>query len=362
VDERASTLEGVVSAAAWHGRRVLVTGHTGFKGAWLAAWLRARGAQVAGLALDPPTEPSLHALIGLDEGGADRVDIRNAAAIAARVHAVEPEVVFHLAAQSLVRAGFADPVGTYAVNVLGTAHLLDALRSCASVRVVVVATSDKVYEPRPGGDAHDEDSPLGGVDPYSASKAAAELVTASYRRGYLAAAGVAVATVRAGNVFGGGDWAADRVVPDVVRALATGRPVALRHPGAVRPWQHVLDPLAGYLRLAERLLADGAGPTALNFGPSPADACNVGDLVDALTDGFGGRPGWRLSGDDRDVPETATLRLDASRARRELEWSPRLPLAEALRWTTEWYLAHAASEDVRALTHRQLTAYEDLPA
>lgn len=359
MDERPGTLEGVVSAAVWRDRRVLVTGHTGFKGAWLAAWLRARGARVAGLALKPPTEPSLHALVGADEGGDDCVDLRDAAATAARLRAVEPEVVFHLAAQSLVRAAFADPVGTYAINVLGTAHLLEALRGCPSVRAVVVATSDKVYEPRPDGRAHSEDSPLGGVEPYSASKAAVELVTASYRRSYLAPAGVAVATARAGNVLGGGDWAADRVVPDVVRALAAGRPVVLRHPEAIRPWQHVLDPLAGYLLLAERLLAGGDAPAALNFGPAPDGACTVGSLVDRLTDGFGGRPGWRLEGDERAVPETKALRLDASRATAELGWSPRLPLDEGLRWTVEWYRAHGAGEDVRELTRQQLAAYEE---
>jgi CDP-glucose 4,6-dehydratase len=359
VDGRPGALEGVVSGAVWRNRRVLVTGHTGFKGAWLSAWLRARGAHVAGLALDPPTDPSLHALVGADERGRDRVDLRDRAATLARVRAAEPEVVFHLAAQSLVRAAFADPVDTYAVNVLGTAHLLEALRSSPSVRAVVVATSDKVYEPRADGGAHSESSPLGGVDPYSASKAAAELVTASYRRSYLAVEGVAVATARAGNVIGGGDWAADRVVPDVVRALAGGEPVVLRHPGAVRPWQHVLDPLAGYLLLGERLLAGAELPPALNFGPSPDDACTVGSLVDELSEGFGGRPGWRLEGDERAVPETATLRLDASLAAAELGWAPRLPLAEGLRWTAEWYRAHAAGADMRELTLRQLAAYEE---
>jgi CDP-glucose 4,6-dehydratase len=358
VGERRRSLEGVVIAALWCDRRVLVTGHTGFKGAWLAAWLRAHGAEVAGLALDPPTEPNLHTLIGADEGGDDRVDLRDATATADRVRAVEPEVVFHLAAQSLVRAAFADPLGTYETNVLGTAHLLESLRDCPSVRAVVVATSDKVYEPRPDGSAHREDSPLGGVDPYSASKAGAELVTASYRRCYLAPAGVAVATVRAGNVIGGGDWAADRLVPDVVRALAIGRPVVLRHPDAVRPWQHVLDPLAGYLRLAERQLAGGDAPVVLNFGPALGDTFTVGSLVDQLTEGFGGRPGWTLDDDDGSVPETTSLLLDASRAAAELAWKPRLPFAEGLRWTVEWYRAHAAGDDVREVTRRQLAAYE----
>jgi CDP-glucose 4,6-dehydratase len=359
VAERPGSLEGLVNFDAWRGRRVLLTGHTGFKGAWLTLLLETKGAAVSGLALEPPSTPSLHALTAVTADGRDRVDVRDGVAVAARVRAVAPEVVFHLAARSLVRPAFADPVGTYEVNVLGTAHVLDAVRTCPGVRAVVVVTSDKVYAPDSGGRAHAEDSPLGGIDPYSSSKAACELVVAAYRRSYLASAGVGVATARAGNVIGGGDWARDRLVPDVLRALERSEPVALRHPGAVRPWQHVLDPLSGYLLLAERLLAaPEEAPAALNFGPDADGSCSVAALVERLGAGFGGEPGWRPDADGSAVPETAELRLDASRARSTIGWSPRLDLDEAVRWTVEWHRAQARGEDVRALTLDQIAAYE----
>ncbi|MDQ2984991.1 MAG: CDP-glucose 4,6-dehydratase [Actinomycetota bacterium] len=349
-----------MNADAWRGRRVLVTGHTGFKGAWLTFLLEAAGAHVSGLALEPPSSPSLHALAGSEGDGLDRVDIRDGAAVAARVSAVEPEVIFHLAAQSLVRSAFADPAGTYAVNVLGTANVLDAARKSASIRAAVVVTSDKVYEPHADGRPHGEDSPLGGVDPYSSSKAACELVASAYRRTYFAPAGVGVATARAGNVIGGGDWATDRVVPDVVRALGRSEPVRLRHPDAVRPWQHVLDPLHGYMLLAESLLAAPAdAPAALNFGPDPAEACSVAELVERLTAGFGGQPGWSADPEATTAPETAALRIDASRAQETLGWSPQLDLEEGLRWTVEWYRAHAAGENPRQLTLGQIATYRE---
>jgi CDP-glucose 4,6-dehydratase len=354
VGERPRSLEGVVNAGAWRGRRVLVTGHTGFKGAWLALWLEELGANVSGLAIEPPTTPSLHALLG---GKVEEVDIRDLDAVEARMRSVEPEVVFHLAARSLVRPAYVDPIGTYQVNVLGTAHVLEAARSVGSARAIVVVTSDKVYVPHPDGHPHAEDAPLGGIEPYSSSKAGAELVAAAYRDSYL---GGAIATARAGNVIGGGDWAVDRVVPDVLRALERSEPVALRHPEAVRPWQHVLDPLRGYLLLAERLLdAVDEAPAALNFGPAPNESCSVAELVERLTAGFGG-PGWRRDEDAQAVPETSELRLDASRARAELGWSPVLGLDEAVRWTVGWHLGHARGEDVRTLSLAQIAAYEEL--
>ena len=350
--ERSGALEGLVNRDAWRGRRVLVTGHTGFKGAWLALWLEALGAEVAGLSLEPPTTPSLHALLG---GEAEPIDIRDLGAVEQRVLATEAEVVFHLAARSLVRAAFADPLGTYEVNVLGTAHLLEAARSLPAPPVVVVVTSDKVYAPSPDGRPHVEDSPLGGVEPYSSSKAGAELVAAAYRGSYLEAG---VATARAGNVIGGGDWAVDRVVPDVLRALDRSEPVVLRHPEAVRPWQHVLDPLHGYLLLAERLLDPSAeAPPALNFGPE--DSCTVAELVDRLSDGFGGRPGWRGDEAAQLVPETAELRLDASRAHADLGWCPLLGLDDAVDWTVDWHRRQRAGEEARQLTLEQIAAYEE---
>lgn len=345
---------------AWRARSVLITGHTGFKGAWLTRWLRLLGATVHGLALEPPTEPNLHALIGDPDGPGDDVDLREEDAVVARVAASAPEVVFHLAARSLVRPSFAEPAGTFAVNVLGTAHLLDAVRACPSVRAVVVVTSDKVYAPHADGRPHTEDDPLGGTDPYSSSKAAQELVAAAYRASYLADAGVAMATARAGNVIGGGDWAVDRVVPDVLRARTAGEPVALRHPDAVRPWQHVLDPLHGYLLLAERLL-DGVGgaPTALNFGPDPTDSRTVAELVDRCTTAFGGAPGWSADGDTPSVPETAALRLDASRAHAALGWSPRLGVDDAVDWTVAWHLAQERGDDPGVSTDHQIAEFEE---
>jgi CDP-glucose 4,6-dehydratase len=360
VDERASALEGLVTQGEWRGRRVLVTGHTGFKGAWLTLWLAKKGANVTGLSLGPPTMPSLHALIGGDDGGEDAVDVRDETAVAARIRAAEPEVVFHLAARSLVRPAFLDPAGTYAVNVLGTVNVLEALRVSPSVRAIVVVTSDKVYAPQAGGLPHKEDSPLGGVDPYSSSKAGCELVTAAYRRSYFDARGVGVATARAGNVIGGGDWAADRIVPDIVRALERSEPVLLRHPDALRPWQHVLDPLRGYMLLADRLLhARAEAPVAVNFGPDPAQSCSVGELVDRVTAGFGGKPGWRLDTAAPSVPETASLRLDASCALATLGWSPRIDLERGIRWTVDWYEAYARGDDMRTVTVAQITGFED---
>jgi CDP-glucose 4,6-dehydratase len=342
-----------VNRDAWRGRRVLVTGHTGFKGAWLTLWLEALGADIAGLSLEPPTTPSLHVLLG---GAVDPLDIRDRAVVEERVRSVEAEVVFHLAARSLVRPAYADPVGTYEVNVCGTANVLQAAREAPSTKGVVVVTSDKVYAPHPDGRPHDEDSPLGGVEPYSSSKAGAELVAAAYRHSDLAGR---LATARAGNVIGGGDWAVDRLVPDVLRALDRSEPVVLRHPEAVRPWQHVLDPLHGYLLLAERLLGSAAdAPVALNFGPDPDESCSVASLVERLSEGFGGRPGWRHDEEAQVVPETAELRLDASRAHAELGWSPALGLDEAVQWTVDWHRGHGEGEDVRALTLGQIAAYE----
>jgi CDP-glucose 4,6-dehydratase len=336
---------------------VLVTGHSGFKGAWLALFLERLGARIDGLSLESPTTPSLHALLGRTN---DPVDLRDRAAVSERVRAAEPEVVFHLAARSLVRPAFADPVGTYEVNVVGTSHLLEAVRALPGARAVVVVTSDKVYAADAGGGPHTEDSPLGGSEPYSSSKAGAELVAAGYRRSYYTPAGIGLATARAGNVIGGGDWAVDRVVPDVLRALERSEPVALRHPDAIRPWQHVLDPLHGYLLLAERLLdSPTEAPAALNFGPDPGESCSVAELVDRLTDGFGGQPGWRRDEDAQEVPETAELRLDASRARAELGWSPALGLEEAVQWTVDWHREHASGADVRDLTLDQIAAYEE---
>jgi CDP-glucose 4,6-dehydratase len=344
-----------VNAAVWQGRRVLVTGHTGFKGAWLKLWLERLGAEVHGLALEPPTTPSLHALVGAQN--AEPIDVRDGERVAARVREVMPEVAFHLAAQALVRPAFTDPVGTYAVNVLGTVNVLEALRHSPSVRAVVVITSDKVYAPDEKGRPHAEAATLGGVEPYSASKAAAELAAAAYRAGYFDRS-VGLATARAGNVIGGGDWAVDRVVPDVVRAIERSEPVVLRHPQALRPWQHVLEPLHGYLLLAERLLDDpGSAPGSLNFGPD--GAAPVAEVVERLSTGFGGRPGWRQDEAAQHVPETRALRLDATLARETVGWRPVLDLSETLDWTVDWYRGYFEGGNARERTLRQIAGYEE---
>jgi CDP-glucose 4,6-dehydratase len=322
----------------WRGRRVLVTGHTGFKGAWLTLWLHALGADVTGFSGPPPTTPSLFELARVGELCDDRRgDVRDAEAVATAADGAE--IVFHLAAQPIVRAALEDPAATFAINVVGTAHVLASAREAA----VVCVTSDKCYAPGEG--PHREGDPLGGADPYSASKAAQEHVAAAYRD----ALGVRVATARAGNVIGGGDWGRDRLLPDLVRARESGDAVTLRHPDAVRPWQHVLDPLAGYLLLAERLSAAPEFGAAWNFGP--ADADTVGQVVDHV------RERWPL--DVRvvapgDTVEAPALRLDASKARERLGWEPRFDLPAALAATVFWHDRVRDGADARAVTLMQI--------
>ena len=339
----------------WPGRRVLVTGHTGFKGAWLCLWLERLGAEVAGFAL-PPAEPgnlwsrlrsSTHSTFG---------DLRDPGAVRETVRAARPQVVLHLAAQALVRESYREPVGTFATNVLGTAHLLEACRELEDLRAVVVVTSDKVYANDGAGRAFEEHDRLGGHDPYSASKACAELVTASYRASFFAE-GPPIATARAGNVIGGGDRSPDRLIPDCVRALEAGEPVRLRYPRAVRPWQHVLDPLAGYLQLAQALSSEPANaPRSVNFGPDPDSFRTAAEVVDAFGAHFGARPGWRAEGTPQPA-EAATLRLSSALARAALGWRPRLDFEAAIAWTAEWHRAIAAGEDADAVTRAQIDRY-----
>ncbi len=352
--------------AFWRGRRVFVTGHTGFKGAWLGLWLRSLGAIVTGYALRPATTPALFDLarVGDDISDIDG-DVRDADHLRAALLEARPEVVMHLAAQALVLPGYTDPVGTYATNVMGTAHLLDAVRTCPGVRAVVVVTSDKCYDNREWLWGYREDEPMGGRDPYSSSKGCAELVTAAFRASFFppdrhAEHGVAVATARAGNVFGGGDWAPDRLVPDIVRAIERGVPVHVRHPEAVRPWQHVLEPLAGYLRLAQRLVEapDTAGG-AWNFGPHDADARPVRELVEALTAKWGDGARWHADPTAR-PHEAHHLRLDSSKARTLLGWRPALDLPAALDWTAAWYRECSRGADAKALTLAQIDRHRNL--
>jgi len=353
-----------MNRAFWRDRRVLVTGHTGFKGGWLSLWLQALGAKVSGFALPPSTEPSLFDSGRVaDDIDSQFVDLRDAREVRAAVHAAKPEIVLHLAAQPLVRQSYADPVETYATNVMGTVHLLEALRGLSGVRAVVIVTSDKCYENREWVWGYRENEPMGGFDPYSSSKGCVELVTAAYRNSFFppsrhAEHGVAMATARAGNVIGGGDWAADRLIPDCIRALEAGTPVRLRFPDAVRPWQHVLEPLAGYLTLAERLHVDGAAfAEAWNFGPSDEDARPVRWIVEQLVRGWGGGASWEA--DPKPQPHEANyLRLDSSKARIRLGWHPRWPLSGALEKIAAWHRAFTSGANMRDFTLAQIGAYE----
>ena len=342
--------------AFWWGRRVLLTGHTGFKGAWCARWLTAMGAEVTGFALPPATGPALFELI---ETGAASIlgDLRDRDAVAAAVNRAAPEIVLHLAAQPLVRLSYREPVETFATNVMGTVHLLDALRGRDGLAAVLVVTTDKVYENDERGRAFAEGDRLGGYDPYAASKAATELVVASFARSFFDAAGVPVATARGGNVIGGGDFSVDRLVPDIVRAARSGEALALRNPQATRPWQHVLDCLDGYLTHLQALVADAAAPRALNIGPhDPADVRTVAQLTAAMQAALGVAGEWSL--DDAPQPhEMAALALDPALAREALGWQGRLSSAEAIRWTADWYAAWANGADMSRMTDDQIAAY-----
>jgi CDP-glucose 4,6-dehydratase len=340
----------------WRGRRVLLTGHTGFKGAWLHLWLRTLGAEVSGYALAPVTTPSLWALIG-EPTRSVIGDIRDAAGLREVVTKAAPQVVIHMAAQALVRESYRDPLGTYATNVMGTANVLEACRGAVGLECVVIVTSDKVYENLGMGRPFSEADRLGGHDPYSNSKACAELVTGSFRDSFFAA-GPPVATVRAGNVIGGGDWSADRLIPDCVRALGRNVPVQLRYPEAVRPWQHVLEPLSGYLAIARALVqTPQAAPRALNFGPQPEAFCTVREVVEAFSARFQGRPGWQADGGTH-PQEAQALTLASDLAAQALGWRPRLNIHESLAWTADWYSAYEAGDDMLSFTESQILRYQ----
>lgn len=348
-----------ITPSFWQGKRVLLTGHTGFKGSWLSLWLQSMGAELCGVALTPPTKPALFDAARVAEGMDHQIaDIRDFGAIAAQFETFAPEIVIHMAAQPLVRYSYKEPIETYATNVMGTLHVLEAARRAGSVRAMVNVTTDKCYENREWVWGYREDEPMGGHDPYSNSKGCAELVSSSYRRSFMQAEGIALGTARAGNVIGGGDWADDRLVPDILRALEKNAPVQIRNPHAIRPWQHVLEPLSGYLILAERLYAvDGAAfAEGWNFGPVDTDARPVQWIVEKICADWGQGATWQLQSGEH--PHEATyLKLDISKARQRLHWEPRWSLRAALARITEWHRAWLSGADMRAQCLNQISQY-----
>jgi len=350
----------------WQGKRVFLTGHTGFKGGWLALWLALRGALIRGYALDPEGEPNLFSAASVGAVLDDvRGDIRDYAKLVSSMMEFGPEVIFHLAAQPILRRSYAEPLATYSTNVMGTAHVLEAVRNTPEVRAVVCITTDKCYENREWVWPYRETDTLGGFDPYSSSKACAEMVCAAYRSSFFPVDRidqhrVALATARAGNVVGGGDWSQDRLIPDLVRGYQAGEPALIRHPGATRPWQHVLESLQGYMLLAERLLDEPAQHSpSFNFGPDAGDAWPVERIVTKLAAMWGEGAAWKRDSVEG-VHEHHSLTLDSSRARRELGWKPRLGIEATLEWTLNWYREWQGGADMKQQTLAQIAAFEKL--
>lgn len=348
----------------WRDRRAFLTGHTGFKGSWLSLWLQDLGAELTGFALSPPTQPNLFDEARIADGMHSTIgDIRDGATIQETMQAARPEIVIHMAAQPLVRYSYQNPVETYATNVMGTVHLLEAIRNTPGVKAVVVITTDKCYENREWAWGYRENEPMGGYDPYSNSKGCAELVCSAYRSSFFnpsayAQHGVALASVRAGNVIGGGDWAQDRLIPDILTAFEQGKTVNIRNPHAIRPWQHVLEPLRGYLTLAERLFEYGPDyGEGWNFGPNDEDAKPVGWIVQQMAEMWGEEAKWQI--DPGDHPHEATyLKLDISKARNRLDWHPTLRLGDALKLIIEWSKQRQTGADIRQLTLSQIQTYQ----
>jgi CDP-glucose 4,6-dehydratase len=347
----------------WRNRKVLLTGHTGFKGSWLSLWLQNLGAEVVGYALSPPTQPNLYEIADVKKGMKSiEGDVLDLCHLRRVVRDYRPEVVFHMAAQSLVVRSYNDPVGTYATNVLGTVHVLEAMRDVPFVQCVVIVTSDKCYENRNDQRTYCETDRLGGTDPYSSSKACAEIATAAFRKSFFMARkgkeSIGVASARAGNVIGGGDWAADRLIPDVIRAASEGREVSIRHPNAVRPWQHVLEPLSGYLMLAEKLSQHPERfSQGWNFGPNESEVLTVAAVLERFRELWGPGISWRF--DDGAHPHEAQyLNLDCAKAKAELGWAPRWGLNSTLEATVRWHKAHQSNQDMRLVVREQICSYQ----
>ena len=347
----------------YRGKRVLITGHTGFKGSWLSLLLNELGADVYGFALDPPTSPSLYKEAKIDELVTSYIgDVRDLDYLTKAIQEVQPEIVFHMAAQPLVRESYKIPVETYSTNVMGTVHLLEACRRTSSVKAIVNVTTDKCYENKEWHWGYRENEPMGGYDPYSNSKGCSELITSAYRNSFFNPSeyknhGVAVATARAGNVIGGGDWAEDRLIPDFIRAISKGEKVRIRSPFAIRPWQHVLEPLSGYLRLAELLYTEGPKfAQAWNFGPYNHDARNVEWITKTICEFWGDEASFEI--DKKPQPHEANyLKLDCSKANAELNWFPKWDIQTTLKSIVDWNKAYLNNEDIREVTKRQIHQY-----
>ena len=355
-----------MNTSFWDGKRVLITGHTGFKGSWLTIWLKMLRANVHGYALDPPTEPNLYTLAGVDSGIVSvHGDTRDLSHLKSVMKAFQPEIVIHMAAQTIVRESYANPVETMTVNVIGTVHVLEAAAECKSVKVALVITSDKCYENMQWSWGYRENDQLGGNDPYSCSKACVELITKSYRASYFSPNGsrrsdAVIASARAGNVIGGGDWAKDRLIPDVLRAIETGKCVKIRNPISTRPWQHVLVPLSGYLNLVERLwTGDTNYAQPWNFGPDDGDAKPVSWIVEYLCKKCGNGACWELD-DEAHPHEDTYLKLDCSSAQVMLKWYPKIPLYKALDWIVEFYRAYLSGDDLRPIVESQIQRFQEM--
>ncbi len=349
-----------LSAAFWKNKRVFLTGHTGFKGGWLSLWLQSLGAEVHGLSLDPPTDPALYFVADVqDQMYSVNGDIRNYQFVLQAISASRPDIIFHMAAQPLVRRSYDAPLETYETNVMGTLHVFEAARAVGTTKAIVNVTTDKCYENKEWEWGYRENEPMGGYDPYSNSKGCAELVTTAYRRSFFTDTNLALASARSGNVIGGGDWATDRLVPDILRAFEDLRPVIIRNPHSIRPWQHVLEPLSGYLLLAQSLYREGqCFAEGWNFGPNDDDARSVQWIVDRMVGQWGGSAEWQLDG-GCNPHEATSLKLDISKAKTRLGWRPRWDLSTALDKTIEWHRAWRSNSDMRAECLKQIVEYQN---